>query len=153
MECIGFFTSARGQDALLGLPLFLWAQGTVMRMTPIFKPHQLPPSPCVRTARARAVIVPASIAISTCPFRLALIAAISRMLIMTFGFCARLFRFDDLFSFAFLWSLNLLFIWRFFVLRFLPDLHWVLGFSRVFLVYTVCFCDGLESLFIFAYLC
>ena len=27
-----FFTSARGQDALLGLPLFLWAQGMGLRM-------------------------------------------------------------------------------------------------------------------------
>ena len=40
MECIGFLTSARGQDALLGLPLFLWAQGTGLRSTPIFKPYQ-----------------------------------------------------------------------------------------------------------------
>ena len=40
MECIGLFISARGQDALLGLPLFLWAQGTGLRMAPIFKPYQ-----------------------------------------------------------------------------------------------------------------
>ena len=52
-------------------------------MAPIFKPHQLPPSPCVRTAWARAVIVPPSIAISTCLFGLTLIATISRELIMT----------------------------------------------------------------------
>ena len=67
---------------------------------PIFKPHQLPPSLCVRIAWARAVIVPVSFAISTCRFGLALIAAISRVLIMTLGFRARLFRFDDLFNFA-----------------------------------------------------
>ena len=83
---------------------------------PIFKPHQLPPSPCVRIAWARAVIVPVSFAISTCRFGLALIAAISRMLIMTLEFRARLFRFDDLFNFASLWSLILLFIWRFYAL-------------------------------------
>ena len=82
-------------------------------MMPNFKPHQLPPSLCVRMAWARAVIVPMSFAISTCRFGLALIAAISRMLIMTLGFRARLFRFDDLFNFASLWSLILLFIWRF----------------------------------------
>ena len=39
MECIGFLISARGQDALLGLPLFLWAQGPGLRMAPIFKPY------------------------------------------------------------------------------------------------------------------
>ena len=33
---------------------------------PFFYPHQLPPSPCVRTAWARAVIIPATVAISTC---------------------------------------------------------------------------------------
>ena len=80
---------------------------------PIFKPYQLPPSPCVRIAWARAVIVPVSFSISTCRFRLALIAAISRVLIMTLGFRARLFRFDDLFNLAPPWFLNLLFIWRF----------------------------------------
>ena len=58
-----------------------WWMG--LRTAPIFKPYQLPPSPCVRTAWARAVIVPASIAISTCLFGLTLVAVISRMLIMT----------------------------------------------------------------------
>ena len=33
---------------------------------PFLYPHQLPPSPCVRTAWARAVIIPAMVAISTC---------------------------------------------------------------------------------------
>ena len=37
-------------------------------------------------------------------------------------------------------------------LCFLPDFRWVLGFSRLYLVYTVCFRDGLESLFNSAYL-
>ena len=78
-----------------------------------FKPYQLPPSPCVRIAWARAVIVPVSFAISMCRFRLALIATISQVLIMTLGFRARLFRFDDLFNLAPPWFLNLLFIWRF----------------------------------------
>ena len=99
----------RGQAVLLGLSLIcgpiVWA--------PFFKPYQLPPSPCVRIAWARAVIVPVSFAISTCRFRLALIAAISRVLIMTLGFRARLFRFDDLFNPAPPWFLNLLFIRRF----------------------------------------
>ena len=80
---------------------------------PIFKPYQLPPSPCVRIAWARAVIVPVSFAISTCRFGLALIAAISRVLIMALGFRARLFPFDDLFNSTPLWFLNLLFIQRF----------------------------------------
>ena len=87
-------------------------------MAPIFKPHQLPPSPCVRTAWARAVIVLPSIAISTCLFGLTLIAAISGVLMMTLWVsrlsflpsCFSLFL-DDLFSFEFLWSLSFLFIW------------------------------------------
>ena len=33
---------------------------------PFLYPHQLPPSPCVRTAWVRAVIIPATVAISTC---------------------------------------------------------------------------------------
>ena len=91
-------------------PIFhLWSDVWV----PIFKPYQLPPSPCVRIAWARAVIVPVSFAISTCRFGLALIAAISRVLIMTLGFRARLFHFDDLFNPAPPWFLNLLFIRRF----------------------------------------
>ena len=38
-----FWTDARGQDALLGLPLF-GAQWMGLRTAPIFKPHQLPPT-------------------------------------------------------------------------------------------------------------
>ena len=98
--------------------LSLGAQRVGLQMAPIFKPHQLPPSPCVRTAWARVVIVPPSIAISTCLFGLTLISAISGVLIMTLWvshqsflpFCSSLF-FDDLFSFEFLWSLSFLFIW------------------------------------------
>ena len=33
---------------------------------PFLSPYQLPPSPCVQTAWARAVIIPATVAISTC---------------------------------------------------------------------------------------
>ena len=33
---------------------------------PFLYPHQLPPSPCVRIAWARVVILPATVAISTC---------------------------------------------------------------------------------------
>ena len=102
----------QGWVVLLGL-LLLWGP---RGRAPIFKPHQVPPSLCVRIAWARSVIVPVSFAISTCRFGLALIAAISRMLIMTLGFRARLFRFDDLFNFASLWFLIFLFIWRFCVL-------------------------------------
>ena len=41
--------------------------GLVSRILgPFLYPHQLPPSPCVRTAWARAVIIPATVAISTC---------------------------------------------------------------------------------------
>ena len=91
-------------------PIFhLWSDVWV----PIFKPYQLPPSPCARIVWARAVIVPVSFAISTCRFGLALIAAISRVLIMALGFRARLFPFDDLFNSTPLWFLNLLFIQRF----------------------------------------
>ena len=39
----------------------------------ILYPHQLPPSPCVRTAWARAVINLATVVISTCLFRYGLI--------------------------------------------------------------------------------
>ena len=35
-------------------------------LDPFLYPHKLPPSPCVRTAWARAVIIPATVAISTC---------------------------------------------------------------------------------------
>ena len=76
-------------------------------------PYQLLPSPCVRTAWTRVVIVLASFALSTCLFGLSLIAVISRMLIMIFGVSRSSLRFDDLFSFVSLWSLNLLFIRRF----------------------------------------
>ena len=110
----------------------LWPDG----WAPIFKPHQLPPSPCVRIAWARAVIVPVSFAISTCRFGLALIAAISRGLIMTLGFRARLFRFDDLFNFA------SFYLFGDFVLCSLPNLRWVLGFSLVFLFILSAFAMG-----------
>ena len=115
-------------------------------------PYQLPPSPCVRTAWTRAVIVLASFTISTCLFGLSLITVISRMLIMIFGFRVRL---SVLTTSSVLCPSSLLTFCLFgdFVLRSLPNLRWVLGFSRVFFVYPVCFCDGLESLFIFAYLC
>ena len=119
---------------------------------PIFKPHQLPPSPCVRTAWARAVIAPVSIAISTCRFGLALIVAISRVLIMTL-WISRLTLLFTTASISRSSGLLAFDLFGVFVLRFLPDFRWVLGFSRVFLVYTVCFCDGFESLFIFAHLC
>ena len=39
-------------------------------LRPFLYPHQLPPSPCVRTAWVRAVIIPATVAISTCLLRL-----------------------------------------------------------------------------------
>ena len=85
---------------------------------PFSYPHQLPPSPCVRIVWARAVIIPATIAISTCLFGLTLIAAIRGVLMMTLR-VSRLFFIpfyfplflDDLFSFEFLWSLTFLFIW------------------------------------------
>ena len=84
---------------------------------PFSYPHQLPPSPCLRIAWARAVVIPVTIAISTCLFGLILIAAIRGVLMMTL-WVSRLFfipsRFplflDDLFSFEFFWSFTLLFI-------------------------------------------
>ena len=151
------------------------AQWMGLRMAPIFKPHQLPPSPCVRTAWARAVIVPASIAISTCLFGLTLIAAISRVLIITLWVSRLSFLFLTTSSvsrssglLAFFWISVCLFGVGSFsgVFLFLSHswarhvsisscfLDWydeVLGFSRLYLVYTVRYCDGLESLFIFAY--
>ena len=108
---------------LLGLPffyeLFVWA--------PNFKPHQLPPSPCVQIMWTRAIIVPVSFTISTCRFGLTLIAAISRMLIMTLGFRACLFllttssirRPSGFLTFYLFSDLGLCF---------LLTLHWVLGF-------------------------
>ena len=106
-----FWVDTMGQKMLYRACPYFGAQGTGLRMAPIFKPYQLPPSPCVRTVWARVVIVPASIAISTCPFGLALIAAISRVLIMTLWVSRPSLLFDDLFNFAFLWSLSFLFIW------------------------------------------
>ena len=109
-----FFGPTLGARMLYWACLSFGAQWMGLRIAPTFKPHQLPPSPCVRTAWARAVIVPASIAISTCLFGLTLIAAISRMLIITLWVSRlSLLFFDDLFSFALLWSLRFLFIWCF----------------------------------------
>ena len=42
-----------------------------------FKPYQLPPSPCVRNAWARAVTLLVSVAISTCLFGAGLVKALS----------------------------------------------------------------------------
>ena len=42
-----------------------------------FSPHQLPPSPCVRNAWARAVILLTSVAISTCLFGVESVKALS----------------------------------------------------------------------------
>ena len=142
-----FWADLRDQTVLLGLPFFyeffVWA--------PNFKPHQLPPSPCAQIMWARAIIIPVSFTISTCRFGLTLIAAISRMLIMTLGFRARLFPFDDLFNSMPLWFLNFLFIQRFGALfpsySPLDPRVW----SSVF-VYSVCLRDGFESLFLLAHL-
>ena len=120
-----FWVDARGQDALLGLPLF-WGLVDGPANGAYFQTLSAAPSPCVRTAWARAVIVPASIAISTCLFGLTLIAVISRMLIMTLWVSRLSFLFDDLFGFELLWSPNFLFIW--------------------------CFCVWLSSGFLFVYL-
>ena len=77
---------------------------------PFLYPYQLPPSPCVRTAWARAAIIPAMVAISTCLLGLTLIAAIRGVLMMTLWVsrlffilsCFPLFL-DDLLNFKFLW--------------------------------------------------
>ena len=58
LGCYGGTRAWRGAHCAFGLAsgilgLFLY-------------PYQLPPSPCVRTAWARAVIIPATVAISTC---------------------------------------------------------------------------------------
>ena len=45
--------------------------------SPFFKPHQLPPSPYVRNAWARAVILLVSVAVSTCLFGAGLVKALS----------------------------------------------------------------------------
>ena len=142
------FISAGGLRCFIGPSSFSLGP----RDGPANGPISCPPSPCVRTAWTRAVIVLASFAISTCLFELSLIAVISRMLIMIFGFRARL---SVLTTSSVLRPSGPLTFYLFgdFALRSLPNLRWVLGFSRVFFVYPVCFCDGLESLFIFAYLC
>ena len=44
---------------------------------PFFKPYQLPPSPCVRCAWARAITLLVSDAISTCLFGVGLVRALS----------------------------------------------------------------------------
>ena len=103
------FGPALGSGCAVGPAFLLWP----IVWAPNFKPHQLPPSPCVQIMWARAIIIPVSFTIFTCRFGLTLIAAISRMLIMTLGFGARLFPFDDLFNSTPLWFLNFLFIQRF----------------------------------------
>ena len=91
---------------------------------PILYPHQLPPSPCVRTAWARAVINPATVVISTCLLRYGLIKPDRRHTWCVndgpLGFalvfhtslvfpCFPLFL-VDLLSFEFLWPFTFLFI-------------------------------------------
>ena len=82
-------------------------------------PYQLPPSPCVRTAWAKAVIIPATVAISTCLFGYGLIKPDHRqrgMLMMALWVsrmffiltCFPLFL-ADLPSFEFLWPYTFLF--------------------------------------------
>ena len=90
---------------------------------PIFKPHQLPPSPCVRTTWARAIIVPVSIAISTCRFGLALIVAISRVLIMTLLDFAPDSSFLTTASISRSSNLLAFYLFDVFELRFLSDFH------------------------------
>ena len=65
LGCYGGTRAWRGAHCAFGLAsgilgLFLY-------------PYQLPPSPCVRTVWARAVIIPATVAISTCLFGYGLI--------------------------------------------------------------------------------
>ena len=56
--------ASKGLNASMGMPL-LWglASGPA---SPFFKPYQLPSSPCVRRAWARAITFLVSDAISTC---------------------------------------------------------------------------------------
>ena len=109
-----FWAGTRGQAALLGLPLFWGPMDGRLFSNPI----SCPPSPCVRTAWARAVIVPASIAISE------VFLFLSHSWARRVSISSHFFdRYDE-----------------------------VLGFSRLYPVYTVIFRDGLESLFILAYL-
>ena len=58
-----------GRAASLGL-----ASGPA---SPFLQPYQLPPSPCVRSAWARTVILVASVAVSTCPPRIGLVKTYS----------------------------------------------------------------------------
>ena len=56
--------ASKGLNALMGVPL-LWGLASGPS-SPFFKPYQLPPSPCARRARARAVTFLVSDTISTC---------------------------------------------------------------------------------------
>ena len=60
LGCYGGIRAWHGPHCSFGL-----ASGI---LGPVLYPHQLPPSPCVRTAWARAVINPATVVISTCLF-------------------------------------------------------------------------------------
>ena len=87
---------------------------------PFLYPHQLPASPCVRTVWARAVIIPATVAISTC--LLGLVNpdrphtwcvnddTLGFALVFSYSLCFPLFL-ADLFRFEFLWSYTFLYIW------------------------------------------
>ena len=46
-------------------------------VSPFFKPHQFPPSPCVRNAWAMAVILLVSVVVSMCLFGAGLVKALS----------------------------------------------------------------------------
>ena len=67
--------------SVLGARAFHWAYLFLgldeWACAPIFKPYQLPPSPCVRQACARAVTLLESDATSTCLLRAGLVGAYS----------------------------------------------------------------------------
>ena len=65
LGCCGWPRAWRGAPCAFGL-----ADGI---FNPFLSPYQLPPSPCVRTAWARAVIISVTVAISTCLLRCGLI--------------------------------------------------------------------------------
>ena len=124
--CLGLL---RMDVGLTRSPSRYWAGGWIFGL--FIYPYQLPPSPCVRIAWARAVIISATVAISTCLLEYGLIEPDRRHTwCVNDGLLGFALVFHTLLvplcrppSFEFLWRFNFPFSFIVSVLRFLPDRH------------------------------
>ena len=175
-----FWADARGQDALLGLPLFWGPVGGRLFSNPISCPLVLAYGLLGKGCNCSCVDCYFHVSVRINPdrrhkssvnnnpldfapvFSFLTTSSISRssglLAFYLFGVFALCFLLDfRLFIWrrVLFWSVSFLFhSWARYVSISSCFFDWydeVLGFSRRYPVYTVCFCDGLESLFVFAY--